>query len=138
VSKKGDPSKEWLKTAQEAQEAAEVFCGTGAYKVQRISDKELEMARTKAKETKETKEAKESKKVVPVTRTLNSIFTPVKILYEESAEAPRKLPTDSYKIWKEIQNGEEVWVSENGLIFKVDSSGDIGEFVRRNSPKVST
>ena len=58
--------------------------------------------------------------------TLFEKFAPIKVVYEESDKAPEKMATDTSVIKKEILNDSPVWISENGLVFDCDTTGEPG------------
>jgi hypothetical protein len=58
--------------------------------------------------------------------TLFEKFAPIKVVYEESDKAPEKMATDTCVIKKEMLNDSPVWISENGLVFDCDTTGEPG------------
>ena len=130
----GDPSllghaKEWLMAAIESQRLAEEFCGPGAWKVQRLSAREVQMRRASAKKAKAPSVQAPTKEKVQ--GTVLAAFSPIKIIYEESIAEPVKLPTDSMKIRKETYGDIAVWITESGLVFDCDTTGDPSELIAR-------
>lgn len=135
VHKNGEPSnKEWVAAAIQSQKAAEEFCGSGAWKVQRPSVKELEMrktmtlakkgkARIKAMATATSKEK--------VVGTVLANFSPIKILYQESIAEPVKMETDTMRIRKERFGDIDVWITASGLVFDCDTTGEASELIGR-------
>lgn len=128
VAKHGDPSSEWLEAAQKAQAAAEELCkrnGYSAWQVQRPSAWGLEEMKKKtvAKAKEPLSQVQEKK------GTLLETFAPIKVVYEESEKAPEKLPTDTCKIWRDTFGEITVWISENGLVFDEDTTGQPGELI---------
>ena len=130
VEKHGEPSnKEWLAAAIESQRVAEEFCGPGAWRVQRPSDKEMEMRKRMALTKKKTINPIVKEKV---TGTVLAAFSPIKVLYEESVEDPVKMQTDTMLIHKEKFGDDqnlEVWITANGLVFDCDTTGEPGELI---------
>lgn len=119
-------AKAWIATAAAAQESAEAI---GGCKVQRISDRAIEMVKAKAAAVKAKAAAvkanatKTTQKEVP-----KSIFTPVEVRFSESEKAPLKLETDSMAIKLEVIDGISMWVAENGMRFE-DVKGEVGELI---------
>lgn len=109
-------AKAWIAKAVEAQQAAEAL---GGCKVQRISDKDIQMVKAKA--------AKAAAKNL-VQKDVRSIFTPVEARFSESDKAPVKMETDSMKIKLEVIDGVSMWVAENGMRFE-DVKGEVGELI---------
>lgn len=139
IQKHGEPSnQEWLSAAMESQRIAEEFCGPGAWKVQRLSEKEIEMRKrmavSKKQNTRLTKIPLTKEKVAG---TVLAAFSPIKVLYEEAPEEPVKMETDTLIIRKEkFGNGPndpdlEVWITANGLVFDCDTTGEPGELIAR-------
>jgi len=116
-------AKAWIAKAAAAQESAEAL---GGCKVQRISDRAIEMVKAKAAAVKaKAAAAKDAAKTVQKER---SIFTPVEVRFSESDKAPTKMDTDSMAIKLEVINGVSVWVAENGMRFE-DVKGEVGELI---------
>lgn len=115
-------AKAWIAKAAAAQEAAEAL---GGCKVQRISDRVIEMVKAKAAVVKAKAAAV---KAATVQKEVRPIFTPVNIRFSESDKAPVKLDTDSMAIKLEIIDGVSIWVAENGMRFE-DVKGEIGELI---------
>jgi hypothetical protein len=132
VAKHGDPlDTVWLAGAKEAQAAGEEIClrlGLRPWMVQSPSNRSLEEMRQKKKE-KDVAAAAARLTVVEKKGTLLEKFAPIKVIYEESAEPPEKLETDSCKIWKDSLGEIEVWITEFGLVFDTDTTGGIGELM---------
>jgi hypothetical protein len=126
----GDPDNEWLAAALESQRLAEEFCGPGAWKVQRPNARVLQM-RACAKRTNVKAKAPLPKEKEKVVGTVLANFSPIKVLYEESIKEPVKMPTDSMKIRKEIFGEIAVWITENGLVFDCDTTGEPSELIAR-------
>lgn len=120
---------EWISRALKAQKDAEEFCGLGGWKVQRPSAKEfLEMQKRKKKDNKEA--AANRVAVVEAKKgTLLQSFPVIRVMYQESEKVPEKLPTDSCAIWKDVKEGDDVWVSEAGHVFACNTVGGIGELL---------
>ena len=115
-------AKAWIATAAAAQESAEAI---GGCKVQRISDRAIEMVKAKAAAVK----AKAAAVKANATKTTQkSIFTPVQARFSESDKAPTKLDTDSMAIKLEVIDGISMWVAENGMRFE-DVKGEVGELI---------
>ena len=129
-----EPEHEWLSAALESQRLAEEFCGPGAWKVQRPNARVLQMrARAKASKLKASSKEKLplSKEKEKVVGTVLANFSPIKVLYEESAAEPVKMSTDSMKIRKETFGEIVVWITENGLVFDCDTTGEPAELIAR-------
>lgn len=114
-------AKAWIATAAAAQESAEAI---GGCKVQRISDRAIEMVKAKAAAVK----AKAAAVKANATKPQKSIFTPVEVRFSESEKAPLKLETDSMAIKLEVIDGISMWVAENGMRFE-DVKGEVGELI---------
>ena len=115
-------AKAWIATATAAQEAAEAL---GGCKVQRISDRAIEMAKAKAAAVKAKATAAKDAAKASVQK---SIFTPVEARFSESDKAPAKMDTDSMAIKLEVIDGVSMWVAENGMRFE-DVKGEVGELM---------
>jgi len=120
----GEPTSEWLTAAKESQRLAEEFCGPGAWKVQRPNARVLQMRRASAK--RNTKVA-----ITKVTGTVLASFSPIKVIYEESITEPIKLATDTMKIRKETYGDMTVWITENGMVFDCDTTGEPADLIAR-------
>ena len=135
VAKYGDPKDiEWIARAIEAQKEAEELCkrvGYTVWQVQRPGEWSLEDMKKKA--TAKAKEAANVRlsKVNEKKGTLLEKFAPIKVIYEESEKTPEKLPTDTCKIWREVVGDMNVWITENGLVFDEDTTGNPGELIGR-------
>jgi hypothetical protein len=120
VEKYGDPPKEWIDAAELAQRRAEERAGEGAWRW-------LERG-TIQSNTEETEEMPPRKKTIestPQKTTLLINFPLITQIYQESTKNPKQMPTDSMKI---VKKGD-VWETEDGLRFKVDARGDIGDMI---------
>lgn len=117
-------AKEWIALASAAQEAAEAL---GGCKVQRISDRAIEMVKAKAAAVKAKAAAAKAATNV-VQKEVRSIFTPVEVRFSETEKAPVKMDTDSMAIKLEVIDGKSMWVAENGMRFE-DVKGEIGELI---------
>jgi len=119
--KGGDPPDAWIIAAQEAQAAAEAVCGSRAWKVQRPGAADLkEMVRKKnADVSKQRAQTAASVKK----GTLLTSFPVIETYYQETPEAPLAGRAFDASMWKEMRNGVEVWVWENGMIFTVGPTG---------------
>lgn len=129
----GEPlDKQWLSLALESQRLAEEFCGPGVWKVQRLNAKELQMRKAmtipKKAKYKATVITSVKEKIVG---TVLANFSPIKIIYEENIEDPVKIATDSMKIRKETFGEIDVWITENGLVFDCDTTGEPSELIAR-------
>ena len=118
-------AKAWIATASAAQEAAEAI---GGCKVQRISDRAIEMVKAKAAAVKAKAAAVKAKAAAGAVQKERSIFTPVEVRFSESEKAPLKLETDSMAIKLEVIDGISMWVAENGMRFE-DVKGEVGELL---------
>lgn len=130
----GEPDdKQWLAAALEAQRVAEEFCGPGAWKVQRPNARVIQMRRASAKKvnSKVTKIVSITKEKEKVVGTVLANFSPIKVIYEESITEPVKLPTDTMKIRKENYGDIEVWITEDGMVFDCDTTGEAAELIAR-------
>lgn len=164
VDKHGEPTnKEWLAAAMASQAAAEEVVAAEAaaaakpwtaWKVQRLSVKEMEMTKRKAEGAKAkafaaraagtgtgagaaasvpgaAKAAAASPAVAKKAGTLLNIFYKVEKKYEEAAADPVMMETDAYRIRKQKVGEIEVWISENGMVFDCEDGGKIGEWIGR-------
>ena len=128
----GEPDdKQWLSLALESQRLAEEFCGPDAWKVQRPNARVLQMRKCVASAKRANAKVKitavkEKEKVVG---TVLATFSPIKIIYEERVEEPVKMTTDSMKIRKETFGEIDVWITENGLVFDCDTTGEPAELI---------
>jgi len=134
VDKHGDPKeKEWLSSAIESQKVAEEWCGAGAWKVQRMSAKDVQMAseekarrRAKAKADANAK----AKANANAKKHLQTHTIATRLVYKESIDAPVMMQTDSYTLRKEVYGDMEVFISQNGMVFESDD-GEPGELIAR-------
>jgi len=128
VAKHGPPDPEWLAAAVAAQEAAEQRCaevGAEGWRAQRPCARDMAEMRIK-------KEVVKPSQVVETKGTLLATFSPIKVVYQESAKAPVKMQTDTIGIWKEAgPDGKEVWRTECGLVFACDCTGQPGELLEQ-------
>lgn len=128
---------EWIQAAQEAQAAAEELCeraGYSPWRVQRPSAWRLEEMKKKAAAKAKESTALTQVRLSQVTEkkgTLLEKFAPIKVVYEESDKAPEKLPTDTCKIWRDTVGDMNVWITESGLVFDEDTTGQPGELIGR-------
>jgi len=119
AEKYGEPCEEWLAFARSAQKEVEEYCvsaGLDPWLVQRPLGIPVEMG----------------KKVVskPVVKgSLLEKFPVIRKMYEESDKPPEKLPTDTSKITKEAFGNIQVWISSEGHVFEIDTTGEPGEFM---------
>ena len=111
VAKYGEPDPEWLALAVNAQKKAEAVKGSWI-QVQRLSADIDEMPLPKN-----------------IKGTLLEKFAPIKVIYEESKKKPDTIMTDSCSIRKSVVDGMDIWISENGLVFDCDTTGDPGEYI---------
>ena len=123
VERHGFPSKLWSELAIEAQRRGEERVGEGAWKV--------EDSLKDAQSGSEEKEEMPPRKKVEVQKTTLLINFPVITkVYQESTKSPKQIPTDILKIGKrKLESGEEIWETEDGMKFKVDERGEIGEYI---------
>ena len=125
-----DEAKAWIAKAAAAQDAAEAI---GGWKVQRLSDKSIEMVKARAAAVKSQAAAVKAKAAAAKAGLAQkelpkSIFTPVEVRFRETEKLPVRLETDSMMIRQEVIDGVSVWVAENGMRFE-DVKGEIGELV---------
>jgi hypothetical protein len=148
VDKHGDPKeKEWLSSAIESQRVAEEWCGAGAWKVQRMSAKDIQMAsEAKAKRRGKGGEKEKEKEKANADANANAnanakasakakkqLYTQTiatRLVYKESIDAPVMMQTDSYTLRKEVYGDMEVFISQNGMVFESDD-GEPGELIAR-------
>jgi hypothetical protein len=138
VGRYGEPfDRGWLLGAHRAQCIAEAHCKRAGYepwRVQRPSEKEVE-------EMKERKKAGRaaglSSGAAPSPAssqpTLLKHIPMIETFYEESAKDPEKMPTDTMKI---VKKGD-VWVTENGFVFKCGSTGEPTKLLSRPGAAVA-
>ncbi len=69
------------------------------------------------------------KEPVPFEKSVLKNFPIIKKMYVESEKQPETLETDSQKLWKEVIDGKERFVCEEGFIFEVGKDGEPGDFV---------
>lgn len=119
-----EPDAEWLAEAKDAQARAETACISKAWTVQRPAC------------MREAEEMGRKKKVAeaPAKGTILQSFPKIQTIYEESDKVPEKLPLDKCSIRKEERDGRVVWLSAAGHVFDCDSTGQPGEFIRREQP----
>ena len=132
----GEPDdKQWLAAALEAQRLAEEFCGPGAWKVQRPNARVIQMRKSMASAKRANAKVKvtlaKEKEKEKVKGTVLASFSPIKVIYEESSAEPVKLATDTMKIRKETYGEMAVWITENGLVFDCDTTGEPAELIAR-------
>jgi len=130
----GEPDSQWLSAAKESQRLAEEFCGTEAWKVQRPNARILQMRKCMASAKRANAKVKviaKEKEKVKVVGTVLATFSPIKVLYDESITEPVKLATDSMTIRKEIYGDMAVWITENGMVFDCDTTGEPAELIAR-------
>ena len=121
-----DEAKAWIAKAAAAQDAAEAI---GGWKVQRLSDKSIEMVKAaKAQAAAVKAKAAAAKAGLAQKELPKSIFTPVEVRFRETEKPPVRLETDSMMIRQEVIDGVSVWVAENGMRFE-DVKGEVGELV---------
>jgi hypothetical protein len=121
VAKYGPPyDRVWLEAAAAAQLEAEARCGhLPSWKVQRT-------------ETSDIQEMPPKKKEVPVAAgSLLKIFTPIRVMYQESDADPEKLATDSCKLTRTVLEGADVFTSAAGHVFSIGADGEPGELLGR-------
>lgn len=124
----GEPDSQWLLLAKESQRLAEEFCGVEGWKVQRPNARILQMRRSMASAKRANAKVKVTKeKVVGILAN----FSPIKVLYDESISEPVKLATDSMPIRKETYGDMTVWITENGMVFDCDTTGEPAELIAR-------
>ena len=135
VAKCGDPPKEWMSLAKEAQEEIETYTkdlGMVPWRVQRPGEKVLEeMVKEKKKEASAAR-AKKPVEVVPTAPkagTLYGVFPKIETLYQESEEPPVVTKMFRCSMEKQEIDGIVRWVSENGRIYEVNAEGKPGAFV---------
>jgi hypothetical protein len=115
-------AKAWIAKAEAAQASAEAI-SRSIWKVQRLSDKDIQrMARAKATKLAAAKLAEKVQKEV------KPIFAPVEVRFRETEKPPVRLETDSMAIRQEVLDGKTIWVAENGMRFE-DVKGEIGELL---------
>ena len=113
-------AKAWIAKAEAAQASAEAI-SPSIWKVQRLSDKDIQrMAKAKAK-VAAAKLAEKLQKERP-------IFAPVEVRFRETEKPPVRLETDSMAIRQEVLDGKTIWIAENGMRFE-DVKGEIGELL---------
>ena len=114
-------AKEWIAKAAAAQDAAEKLA-PGIWKVQRLSDKDIErMAKAKAAKLLIAKTAPPQKET-----SIKTMFTPVEVRFRETDKPPVRLETDTMAIRQQVVDGKTIWIAENGMRFE-DVKGEIGE-----------
>jgi hypothetical protein len=145
----------WMSAAQAAQSAGEALCEKEGYvpwKVQRPSNREIELSMARkavlkvrerakksvasscpSKEATEATEATEAKtKANPVTQKTKPLlqsFALITRFYQESEKPLVTLPTDTIGIRKEIVGDREVWITDDGMVFSCDTAGEADDFI---------
>ncbi len=72
----------------------------------------------------------DAKENVKPKATLLLNFPLITQVYQESAKNPQQVQTDTLKLVKKrLETGETVWETEDGMYFKVDERGDIGDWI---------
>jgi hypothetical protein len=104
------------------------------HKLRDITNKKLSEAPQEAKpEVKENEEMPPKKPLpkepVPFAKSVLKSFPIIKKVYTESEKQPETLETDTQKLWKEVIEGKERFVCEQGFIFEIGMDGEPGEFV---------
>jgi hypothetical protein len=122
-----EPDSEWLAAAKEAQMRAEEACVSKAWVVQRPASISEEMGRKKKVEASASAPASGK-------GTILQSFPRVRKVYDESEKAPETFHADTCSIRKEERDGRAVWVSAAGHVFDCDSTGEPGDFIRREGP----
>jgi hypothetical protein len=120
-----EPDSEWLVAAKEAQMRGEEACVSKAWVVQRPASMSEEMGMKKKVVVEPAPSAK---------GTILQTFPRVRKVYDESEKAPETFHADTCSIRKEERDGRAVWVSAAGHVFDCDSTGEPGEFIRREEP----
>ena len=137
----GEPSADWVVAAEEAQAAAEAWCadaGLAAWRVQRPSDSDVEeMVRKKSAAVQKKKADGRvattlrdgrtattlREEPAAVKGTLLASFPVIDKQFAETAEEPLAARAFEASMWKEVRDGVEVWVFENGAVFSVGATG---------------
>ena len=125
---------EWLEAADEVEQEAKERCkrmGLVYYEPPRVFNSthppggfpvEQEPAQSFDNPFQEMPPKKQIPKVkpedLPAKAKVTSMFRPITKYYNETADEPMKLVTDTQKIWKEDLDGETVWRCETGFVFK--------------------
>jgi hypothetical protein len=125
--KGGDPPEAWLLAAQEAQAAAEEWCGVEAWRVQRPEALALKEMVRKKNEDVSKRRAQTAAAVVSTKGTLLTSFPVIESYYQEVPDAPLAGRGFDATMWKETRNGVDVWVWENGMVFTVAATGKPGQ-----------
>lgn len=123
------PSERWIKKAQQAEQEAEGRC-KAAGKVFWKASVPISKAAEEEGEEDGMPPRKKGSKAEELPQQKNTIlksFPKITKHYQESADPPKKLPTDSQEIWKEECEGQMYWFSESGWIFSVEDDGEPGE-----------
>ena len=128
--KSGEPAAEWVAAALEAQAAAEAWCagaGVVGWRVQRPSDSAVEeMVRKKSAAVQKKKADGGAARAADTTNikgTLLASFPVIDKQFAETAEEPLAARAFEASMWKEVRDGVEVWVFENGAVFSVGATG---------------
>jgi hypothetical protein len=69
------------------------------------------------------------KEPVAFEKSVLKSFPIIKKVYYESEKQPETLETDSQKMWKEMVDGKERFVCEEGFIFEIGMDGEPSDFV---------
>ena len=124
--KGGDPAEAWVVAAQEAQAAAEEWCGAGAWTVQRPEALALKEMVRKKNEDVTKRRAQTAAAAASPKGTLLTSFPVIESYYQEVPDAPLAGRGFDATMWKETRDGVEVWVWENGMVFTVAATGKPG------------
>ena len=147
-----EPSLAWKMAAEAAQKEGEQRCRDRGVKgwcfeekedVKEVKEKEVKKKDSKTFQEEEKEEEDEmvkrmkkaeeaaaaAYKAAQGTKSILTSFPTIKHFYQESEKEVKMLPTDSIRITKQHVDGKEVWVTEDGHMFEVDTDGEPGDFM---------
>jgi hypothetical protein len=95
----------------------------------KASRKKLPEAKPEREEMEEMPKKPLPKEPVPFAKSVMKSFPVIKKVYTESEKQPETFETDTQKLWKEVIDGKERFVCEQGFIFEVGQDGEPAEFI---------
>ena len=81
------------------------------------------------KKARTKKSTKTPNKVESTPEKVLTYLTPKVLIYKESIDPIEQLETDSYTIQKKEVNGQNVWITENSMVFSSNPDGSINDFI---------
>lgn len=108
----GDLPDSWIEEAEEVEEEAKLRCkraGLKFYELE-VQSNTAEVEEMVKKPLPKPETISTSNKIIQYTKKIDKV-------YQETADEPEKLATDTQKIWKETFENKEVWRCETGFVF---------------------